>query len=409
MQTPDRKTIVIIGGGFGGIRCALDLHHQLGKSAHIILISDKPHFEYHAALYRVVTGRSPLEVCIPLEEIFEGTSVEVVQDTVTAVSLLKKTVTGSSESVYHYDYLVLAPGSETTYFNTPGLKELAFGFKSIDEALKLKNHLHEIFSSCVRSSAEDKECSAHVVIVGGGASGTELAGELVTYMKKLAQWHQLDPAIVKVDLIHSGDRLVQMLPEKVSHTIENHLKGLGVNLMLNQRLMKEEVEHVYLKDMEMRTKTVVWTAGVAPHHMLKAIEGLTCDAKGRVIVDDRLQAQGTINVFVLGDSAATPQTGMAQTAVHDGTFVAETIVARMQRRQPAVYVPPHVIYSIPAGPGWAATVIGKKIYYGRIGWWLRRLADWRYFASILPFGKARAVFMNGQRLSESCAICSKYE
>lgn len=400
---------MIVGGGFAGIRCALDLKRQLGAKIRIILISDRPHFEYHAALYRVVTGRSPMEVCIPLEEIFANTRIQFIQDTVTGADTLTKTVQGSSGSVYRYDYLVLAPGSETTYFNTAGLKELSFGFKSIDEALKLKNHLHDIFSSCVRTSAEDKECTAHIVVVGGGASGTELAGELAVYMKKLARQHKLDPTVVRVDLIHSGDRLVESLPEAVSHQIEQHLKQLGVHIMLNQRLMREEVEHAYLKDMELKTKTVVWTAGVAPHHLLKNIGGLTTDKKGRVLVDEHLQAHGVLNVFVLGDSAATPKTGMAQTAVHDGSFAAQVIADRIQRRPTPTYREPKIIYSIPAGPGWAATVSGSKNYFGTIGWWYRRYLDWKFFRSILPWRKAVDVFMDDRRLSESCPICSNYE
>lgn len=409
MEEDNKKTIVIVGGGFAGIRCALDLYHRLGTTARIVLVSDRPHFEYHAALYRIVTGRSPMEVCIPLEEIFADTRVQIVQDTITGADTLKKTVRGSSDSVYHYDYLVLAPGSETTYFNIPGLEQRAFGFKSIDEALRLKNHLHGIFSSCVRTSAEDKECTAHVVVVGGGASGTELAGELVVYMKKLARQHQLDPSVVQVDLIHSGDRLVELLPEAVSHRIEQHLKQLGVRIMLNERLMKEEVERAYLKDMELKTKTVVWTAGVAPHHLIKSISGLTTDKKGRVMVDEHLQAQGAVNVFVLGDSAATPKTGMAQTALHDGSFVASIITHRIKRQPTPTYRSPKIIYSIPAGPGWAATVSGPKTYYGTVGWWYRRFIDWQFFKSFLPWRKALAVFMDDRHLSENCPICCNYQ
>ena len=161
--------VVIVGGGFGGIRAALDLEKKVGDRAKIVLISDKPHFEYTPSLYRVVTGRSPLEVCVPLAEIFRGKRVEVIMDMVEAVSLKEQKVYGKSGSKYAYDYLVLALGSDTNYFNIPGLQESAFGFRSITEALRLKRHFHEAFSRCEVLSKEDKVCHTHIVVVGAGA------------------------------------------------------------------------------------------------------------------------------------------------------------------------------------------------------------------------------------------------
>src|SRR3989344_5617491 len=98
--------VVIVGGGFGGIRAALDLEKKVGDRAKIVLISDKPHFEYTPTLYRVVTGRSPLEVCIPLREIFKNKKVSVVSDTIASLRLQENSIVGSSGSKYSYDYLV---------------------------------------------------------------------------------------------------------------------------------------------------------------------------------------------------------------------------------------------------------------------------------------------------------------
>src|SRR3989338_2424821 len=121
MNSDAGKKIIIVGGGFGGVRAALDLASKKIQGAKIILISDKPHFEYTPALYRVATGRSPLEVCIPLREIFSGKEVEVVEDRIEAVDPLGLVLTGSSGSKYRFDYAVLALGSETAYFNIPGI------------------------------------------------------------------------------------------------------------------------------------------------------------------------------------------------------------------------------------------------------------------------------------------------
>jgi NADH:ubiquinone reductase (H+-translocating) len=261
------KKILIIGGGFAGIRVALDLSKKHLKNVKITLVSDRPHFEYYSALYRVVAGKSPLEVCIPLREVFEGTKVEVVKDKIISVSLEEKKVEGESGSHYTYDYLVLALGSETAYYNIPGLKEHSYNLKSISSALRLKNHLHQVFATYTRAPQDDKAPIAHIVIVGAGASGTELAAELATYSKEMALMHEVDPRLVTIDLIEAAPRILPQLPERVSDTVQKRLRMLGVNIFLSRIVLKEEVEMVYMKDMQMRTKTVVWTAGIAPHRL----------------------------------------------------------------------------------------------------------------------------------------------
>ena len=124
------KRIVIIGGGFAGIRCALDLEKKHLKSTKIVLISDKTHFEYYPRIYRVVTGETPLQVCIPLSEIFKNKNVEIITDEIVDVNLSDQKLLGKTESIYLYDELVIALGSETVYFNIEGVKERSFGIIS---------------------------------------------------------------------------------------------------------------------------------------------------------------------------------------------------------------------------------------------------------------------------------------
>src|SRR3989344_7569669 len=164
MVVEGKKKILIVGAGFGGVRVALDLAREKLPGVKITLLSDKSHFEYHPALYKVVTGRSPLETCIPLREIFKRKKVELVEDSVSRIDLAGRRVVGISGSEYPFDFLVLALGSETGYFNIPGLQELSYGFKSIEEALRLKKHLHELFSSCEKTSPEERICAAHIVV-----------------------------------------------------------------------------------------------------------------------------------------------------------------------------------------------------------------------------------------------------
>lgn len=397
--------VVIVGGGFGGVRTALDLSKKSLVNSKIVLISDKPHFEYHAALYRVVTGRSPLEVCIPLTEIFENKDVEGIEDKIINIDLSNKILTGESGSNYTYDFLVLALGSESAYFDIPGLKEHSFGFKSITEALGLKNHLHAVFASCQTAPKEERVCLVHIVIIGAGASGAELAGELALYAKTLAKNHDIDPLLVTIDLIEMAPRILPQLSEDFSKKVEERLRFLGVNIFVNRIVEKEKVEKVYLHDMEMKTKTVIWTAGVKPNSLYKAIEGLEFDSKSRVSVDEYLQVKGQKGIFVIGDAASTPYSGMAQTAISDGRLVAENIYRLVKGEHLAKNIPKKPVTAIPIGEGWAAVIIGKIKIYGSLGWLLRRLADFRFFLTILPFKKALLAFRSGKTLCETCSIC----
>lgn len=393
------KKILIVGGGFAGVRTALDLAKRNLPDTDITLVSSTPHFEYHAALYRVVTGRSPLEVCIQLTDIFKNKPVNLITDKIVKLDFKNKRITGESESFYAYDYLVLALGSDTSYFDTPGLKELSFGFKSIPEALKLKRHIHEEMNK--------KSPSPHIVVVGGGASGTELAGELAVYTKKLAKKHKLDPSIVTIDLIQSPNRVLPDLPEDISARVDAQLRKLGVNIFLNRKVVKEEVEQVFLRDMQMKTKTVIWTAGVVINSLLANTRDMPLSDRKKVLVDKYLRIKK--NVFVLGDCAETPYTGMAQTAIYDGHFVANNIANTILGKPKVKYKPRPVAYCIPVGPGWAATLWHGMRFYGRFGYLIRRYIDFKFFLSILPFAKALRAFQDGRTVCESCGICDLEE
>jgi NADH dehydrogenase len=407
-EQPQSIRVVIVGGGFAGIMCALRVSHKL-PTASIELISDRPHFEFTSSLHRVVTGHSPLEVCLPLREIFEGTRVRVTEDSIVDTNFANREVIGASGSHYRYDYLVLALGAENNYFNIPGVEEGAMTIKSIADALRLKRHLHTILSRLVMASHEVLMPAGHVVVVGGGPTGVELAGELAAYVRELALRHGVDPSIVTVDLVEAGPRILSRLPEDMARAILQRLRSLGVNIYCNRAVEKIEDEKIFLGDVKIEAETIVWTAGVAPHHLYRSFRGLTLDEKGRVKVDPYLRASGQERVFIAGDAAATPYAGMAQTAIVDGKTVGSAIVRLIRGEPPQAYQPKAPSYAIPLGDGWAAVLYHGFRLYGLFGWMLRRAADLRFFLSILPVRKAFVAFMSGWRLSESCPVCSDNE
>ncbi len=386
------QSILIVGGGFGGVEAAKTLARSKMRDVTVRLIDAKTYFEYHAALYRFITGRSPMEVCIPYRQIFAGLDVDVVQDRVDGIDLQKKTVTGRSGSSYRYDTLILALGSETTYFGVAGVKEYAYGMKTAEEALKLKMHILETVDNASTADKDAKTPLLHLVVVGGGPSGVELAGELGWYVRMLAQKRGIDPSLCTVDLIEAMPRLLPCLPESAATQVEARLRSLGVNVYLNRSLVKEDFEEVYLKDMQMKTKTVVWTAGMRGHSLYERTLGLSLDRRYRIEVDDQLHVKDQKNVFAIGDSASTKWSGMAQTAFYDGHFVAKVIEANLHASFQPVYTPSEPHYAMPVGPKWAVSCFGGRIFSGYAGWILRRYADLRVFLKLLPPMQAFSAF-----------------
>lgn len=413
MKTKDskiiQKRVVIVGGGFGGIRTAMSLRKQNSREKlHITLINNKPYFEYYPALYRLVTGASPIEALVPLSDIFNDKNVDVVIDKVTEVDLVSKTVTGESGSVYNADYIVLAVGSETSYFDVPGLPELSFGFKSVSEALRLKKHLHNLFDPHEHPTPTECVSHFHIVIVGAGPSGVEIAGDLSAFMRKLTKNHSVDPSLVTIDIIQSGSRVLPALPENVSRHVEARLRKLGMNLFLNRTLVKEEVEQVYLKDMSMQAKTVIWTAGTKVNPLVKNIQRLELSPKGRVVVDEYMQAKGNSEIFVIGDIADTKLSGLAQTALSDGSYVASAITSLVKGKKLKTYNQKKVSYSIPVGDNWGALVLGKVSFYGLVPYLVRHFIDFLFFAEIVSVRKLFGMFIDGYKyrsIDPDCPQC----
>ncbi|MSR67757.1 hypothetical protein EXS65_02970, partial [Candidatus Peribacteria bacterium] len=213
--------------------------------------------------------------------------------------------------------------------------------------------------------------------------------------RMLASKHGLDPTLLHIDLLECQDRILKNLPERASRIAEERLRSLGVNVLLNQCLQKEEGEKIFVRDGEISTSTVIWTAGVRGHPLLQETVGMSVDQKGRVSVDGLLEAVGQKNIFVIGDGAATAYSGMAQTALYDANFVAEVIEAKMKDQALPTYAPSAPITRVPIGNKWALYVKNERIITGYWGWILRRFADLRVFMKLLPFTKALRVFRCG--------------
>ncbi len=370
-------TVVIVGGGFGGVRCARELADIAPKGLRIVLISDRPHLEYYGAIYKLLGGHAPREVSVPLDVLLRGTGVELVMDSITGMDMETRTLTGASGTTYAYDNAVLAVGAQTNYFGIEGMKEHSMTFKSIQDALALKHHLHATLENLEKLPAEQRAAAAHFVVIGAGATGVEVSSELKVQGAKILEEKRQDPSVIQVDLIEALPRVMALLPEDMSPHILKRLQKLGVNVQLETSVQKAEKNIVHLKDRSIPAHTIVWTAGVKAHDLYASVKGLETDKKGRVVVDEQLRAKGRNEVFVIGDGAATQYAGMAQTAIYDATYVSRAIVSSRKGTSMKPYVPKKPALALPVGDYWAAVYFMGLRFYGLIGWFLRQAADIR--------------------------------
>jgi len=177
-----KQKVLILGAGFGGIKAALTLVDNPNFS--VTLLSDQSNFRYYPTLYNVAVGKSKMAASIPLEEIFEGKNIDLVKASAKSVDRSSKKVTDTKGKSYDYDQLVIALGVVTNFFGISGLDKYAFGIKTVEEAQRLKDHLH-------KQLVDEKKPDINYVVIGGGPTGVELAGALPTYIHHIMKQHGL--------------------------------------------------------------------------------------------------------------------------------------------------------------------------------------------------------------------------
>ncbi len=406
MQTTKKlPQVVIVGGGFAGIEVIKTLQKNKAK-VDITLVSKKSTFEYYPALYKLVTGTWPMEASVPLKTIYRQNEIKIIEATYTGLDQSRQVITLENGLELAYDYLVLALGSETNYFNIKGLPELSFSFKSVSEALKLKQHFCEIFGNASTHTKEELVSLYHVLIVGAGPSGVELAGDLRHYLTTVATEFKVDPNLITIDLIEAGPRVLPTMSEKVSQKAEARLRKMGINIFVNRSLQSQEIEEVVMKDMQMESHTVIWTAGTRLNPGFMSIENVQVDEKKRVVVSPNLNLPNDNHIFIAGDGAATPYSGLAQTAIEHGKYIGNYIDNIVECKTSSPYKPARPSYVIPIGNFWAVFINGNFVMTGFIPWLLRSLIDLKYFLSILPLRYVFEILEKGKKYRKFHGGCS---
>jgi NADH:ubiquinone reductase (H+-translocating) len=349
IQEP-KKHILILGGGFAGMKTAECLEQELQKdpSVTISLVSETNALLFTPMLAEVAgSSLEPSHISTPLRTTLHRT--EFVRGRVTKVDLENKRVTleasmdgsQSCRSELACDHLVLALGAVSNYLGLINVQKLAFDFKSLIDAIRIRNHVIEMFERADRESDPAVRVALLTfVIAGGGFAGVELAGALNDFARGiLADYPNLRREDLRVVLVHARDRILPELSESLGRYAQKRMETRGVEFRLNTRLTDARPGAVVLSDGEVPAETLVWTAGTGPNPLTKSLP-LEKDKRGAVIVGATLAVPGHSGLWALGDCAAVvdaksgrPCAPTAQFALREAATLAKNIRASLQGRQ----------------------------------------------------------------------------
>lgn len=389
-----RKKVLIVGGGFGGVKAALILSGD--NRFDVTLMTKSQDLVFYPTLYEMVTSHRDPNSLIPLKNIFEDKRIKLVFEEAKELDRKTKTLKTTNGGQYVYDILILALGVVTNYFGIPGLKENSFSIKNFEEINRFKAHLH-------KEMVEEQKLDSHYLIIGAGPTGIELAGTLPEYLKELSYNHGIKSHKPNITLVEAAPKLLPSLPRDVSRIIKKRLKKLGVNIVTKAAIKRLDNDQALIGDKVYKTKTVIWTAGVSnnPFFVLNNFSILT---RGKVAVNTYLSTEN--DIYVIGDNADTPYSGMAQTAIWDAEFVANNLIRIEDSKEPKSYKARKPITIIPVGHKWAALVWKKIKIYGYLGWLLRGSADVVGFHDLEAWDKVTKQIIGHTITEEECPVCN---
>ena len=333
----DRKRIVVVGGGFGGLKLA----QRLKKSNFQIVLLDQQNFhQFQPLFYQVaMSGLEPSSISFPLRKLFQKTShIHIRVAEAISVNHEKKRL-ATDEGEIWYDYLILAMGADTNFYGMNKMEDLALTLKSTSEALYLRNQILNDYERALKSeSIEDRQKYLDIAIVGGGATGVELAGSLAEMRRFILpkEYQEFSYKEVDIYLIQSNDRLLPGMSEASSEKALRYLTKLEVQVELDSRVVDYDGEFLALKDgRKFAVGKVIWAAGIIANQ-LKGLP-LECEGPGcRLKVDQYNRLNGVQDIFVIGDQCVMatedkpygdPQ--VAQVAIQQGVLLSKNL-SRLQ-------------------------------------------------------------------------------
>jgi NADH dehydrogenase len=342
--------VVVVGGGFGGLYAAMALDKAIGyhRDLELTVVDKNNYFLFPPLLPSVSVGAiETRQVTYPFRRIFETTNIRFRNAMVESIDPASSNITAKFETddmgdtsclpaQVPYDYLILAPGSTTNTFRTPGVDKFSFFMRELGDAVAVRNHVIDCFERAAAStSAALQEELLRFVIIGGGPTGVEVATEIHDLIEQvlLKRYPEIDPDRPEVWIIQSGKQLLPGWHTRVVDITSRQISRLKIKILLDNRGAEVGPRHVVLKNGErVPTRTCIWCAGVRSAELL-ARSGLPLDESGRIRIKPDLRVEGFDNVFALGDAAflvddktGRPHPPLGQVAFQQGPHAAGNLV-----------------------------------------------------------------------------------
>ncbi|MEK9147554.1 MAG: NAD(P)/FAD-dependent oxidoreductase [Patescibacteria group bacterium] len=390
------KKIVVLGAGFGGIKCAITLEKLAKKNnlpVKIILIEKNRYHTFIPALYEIASASPRVSEYalynrsnILIKNIVKNKKIDFIKGEVSEINCKKNSIKLEDCEEISFDYLVIAIGSQTNFYDIPGIKEYSLKLKNFVDAIKIR-----------RATKLADIIPNKIVIGGGGTSGIETAAEIISCFRKCCKTE------LSIKIIEGNDKILKSFPEKVSLLAEKRLKKLNIKILKNHFIKKLINKKVILDNgYNIPYDLFIWAGGIKNNPLLynlpfvKEKNGLL-KANSYLRLKYKNKKEGDIcnNIFSIGDSVSSydiygkniPAT--AQKAISEGNYIAKIIIDKINNnKKPRIHYPVKTKFIIPIGGKWAITTLNGFIFGGFLGWILKNLVELKYLLSILSWHKA---------------------
>jgi NADH dehydrogenase len=386
--------IVIVGNGFGGtytlkkLQKLFPANKHKGQKVRLSLVGSSNYFLFTPLLHEVATGSiNPENIIEPIRKVFKNCLDEFHLGKVTKVNTKEKTVEITHEEngekgIKHipYDYLVLAPGAETNFFNTKGAAEYSMTLKTLEDAIHVKNRIIEQIEKASHiESDEIRQKMLNFVVVGGGPTGVELAAEMIELIKDGLKYYYSKNLVGKsrVILLQKAPELLPQFAPRIRQKSLQVLKKKGIEVMLDTGAKEITAEKIMLDNGEtIETENVVWVGGIKPAS-IEFDSLVTKLPDGKILVRDTLQAESNGDIFALGDIAAFKSgnsylPALAQVAVKEANAVGNNIKLLISGKEPVPFTYKSTGSMVSLGQWMAIGEICSFTIWGRFTWWIWR-------------------------------------
>ncbi len=426
-------SVVILGAGFGGLFAAKGLAVLRGE-AKVTVIDRARYHLFTPLLYEVATGFIEHENVGSAKLLDSGVTVEnavllarwgadFVEGEIAGIDWEGRRVLVAGQDPVAFDHLVIALGAETNFYGIPGLREYGCVLKSIRDADRLRQRVHDALHRL--EANKDPDNVLNVVVGGAGATGVEFAAELTMFLRRHLMKGHLGPEQFQISLVEAQSRILGALPKPLAEFSADRLRSLGVKVFLDTAIKDASLGHVTLAPRACRpgetvdqllcdfkkegSKSIdadilVWTGGIRGGSTLETL-GVPLDPRGkRIEVGPTLEVPGRPGVFAVGDAALLmdprtkrPVPWLAQAAMVMGSCAAASIARRVRGEAGAAAAYPFKAYPVivPLGGKFGVAKVGNVTLRGFWGWLLKEGANLRYFVSILPFWAAVRLWWKG--------------